>query len=36
MIKYLTFHVKGDYLATVSPLAEKKNEEVVKNIYFIF
>lgn len=28
LIKFLTFHIKGDYLATVSPLAEKKNEEV--------
>ena len=27
--KYLNFHKNGDYLASISPMAEKKNEEVV-------
>lgn len=25
-VKQITFHVKGDYFATVSPKAEKRNE----------
>ncbi len=28
-IKFLTFHEKGDYIATVSPTAEKQNEQVL-------
>ena len=26
VLKYVTFHIKGDYISTVAPRAEKRNE----------